>query len=171
MQNYNYNPMLDYQRNNLMAQQQMLQNQLNQLNNQRATFTPYPQQNQNNNQFFIKQVGSIDEARSYPVDPSVIYLFPDTGTGKIYLKRLNTDNGKSELFTYSPEQENASAPAVQTDPLAEIKDRLTNIETQIGGIYESVSVLNKPAGSNSATDARKNAKSKPAEISADTADA
>lgn len=169
----NYNPMLDYQRNNLLAQQQLIQSQLNQLNNQRATtFTPYPQQNQNSNQFFIKQVGSIDEAKSFPVDPSVIYLFPDTGTGKIYLKRLNTDNGKSELFTYSPEQESASpATPAGVDPFAEIKNRLATIETKIGGIYESISIFDKPAGSNATADARKNAKSKPAEVSADSADA
>ena len=88
-----YNPMLDYQRNQLLAQQAMLQNQMNQ-----PTFNPYPQPQQP--QFFVKQIGSMDEARAYPVDPNVMYLFPDTGNGNIYFKRLNTENGKSEIIVF-----------------------------------------------------------------------
>lgn len=164
-----YNPMLDYQKNQLLAQQQMIQNQLNQLNHQRQSFQPYPVQNQSE-QFFIKQVGSIDEAKSYPVDPSIIYLFPDTGTGKIYLKRLNTDNGKSELFIYSPEivsKDDLQTKEVSKDDL--LTSRLDSIEKKIGEVYESISgfkvYAESPRG-NAAADASKDAEAEPAEVPA-----
>ena len=164
-----YNPMLDYQKNQLLAQQQMIQNQLNQLNQQRQSFQPYPVQNQSE-QFFIKQVGSIDEAKSYPVDPSIIYLFPDTGTGKIYLKRLNTDNGKSELFIYSPEvvsKDDLQTKEVSKDDL--LTSRLDSIEKKIGEVYESISgfkVHAESAGSHAAANAPENAETEPAEVPA-----
>jgi len=129
------NPMLDYQRNNLLAQQQMIQNQLNQLDSQRQ-FNPYPKAV---DPFHVKQVGSIEEAKGWPVDPGVIYLFPDTGTGDIYLKRLNTENGKSELITYKPSDNDAAlAKEVPT-----MESRLDSIERKIGEIYESISSIAK----------------------------
>lgn len=165
----NYNPMLDYQRNNLLAQQQMIQSQLNQLNSQRQAFNPYP--NTQQDPFFVKQVGSVDEAKGYPVDPSTIYLFPDTGTGKIYLKRLNTDNGKSELIIYSPET--VQADVKSTDPMSSINERLGNIELKLGGLYESVSeitanrtVNEKSPRGNATADVGKNAGSESSEVPA-----
>lgn len=126
-----YNPMLDYQRNQLLAQQAMLQNQMNQ-----PTFNPYPQPQQP--QFFVKQIGSMDEARAYPVDPNVMYLFPDTGNGNIYFKRLNTENGKSEIIVYKPTQEGEVVEANASDTILK---RLDSIEKSIGGLNESVSRL------------------------------
>lgn len=168
----NYNPMLDYQRNNLMAQQQLIQNQLNQLNMQSQpyqntpSFNPRPQ----NQQYYIKQIGSIDEAKAFPVDPAIIYLFPDTGTGKIYLKKMNTDNGKSELYTYTPNLEGEDIVDTK-DPNEMILKRLDNIEKSIGGIYESISDNTKHKtgdvksnGSNSATNVGKNGTTKPTEV-------
>ena len=166
----NFNPMLDYQRNQLMAQQAMIQNQLNQLNhaNQQPQFNPYPQSNQP--QFFIRQVGSVDEARGYPVDPSTMYFFLDTGTGKIYMKRLNTDNGKSEFYTYALQE---SIEEKKQDPMEQINNRLSNIENIIGGLYGK-SVSNderneKPNSTNDESGTGKNAKSKSAEIQSDSA--
>lgn len=170
---YGYsNPMFDYQRNSLLAQQNSINQQLNQLQMaqnppQQPTFNPYPQPQQP--QYFLKQVGSIEEAKGFPVDPNMIYLFPDTGTGRIYLKKLNTENGKSELYTYSPMQD--MQETAKADPMDEIKDRLANIEMKIGGLYESISDNaagaernEKPNGSIATADARKNAKPKPAEV-------
>lgn len=134
-----YNPMLDYQRNNLLAQQQMIQNQLNQMPQSQATFNPYPQP-----QYFIKQVGSMEEVRGFPIDPNVIYLFPDTGTGKIYLKKLNTDNGKSEVYVYTPSQEGGES-VVEESSSNDIIKRLDTIDERIGGLYESVSRLSSDA--------------------------
>lgn len=163
------NPMLDYQRRNLMAQQQMIQAQLNQLNSA-PTFNPHPQPQAD--PFFVKQVGSIDEAKGYPVDPAVIYLFPDTGTGKIYLKRLNTDNGKSELIIYAP-TEGEKTPVEAQPTLEGIASRLESIEGKIGGIYESIfnasesrPVGGKSAGSRTTANAGKNESVKPTEVPA-----
>lgn len=162
-----YNPMLDYQRNQLLAQQNLIQSQLNQLNQQRQSFNPYPVQNQSE-QFFIKQVGSIEEAKSYPVDLGMIYLFPDTGTGKIYLKRLNTDNGKSELFVYSPED--VSKEGLQTEVVSKedlLTGRLDSIEKKLGEVYESISGIKVHAESsrhNAAADVREDAEVKPSEV-------
>lgn len=129
-----FNPMLDYQRNQLMAQQAMIQNQLNQMNQMQppqAQFNPYPQNNQP--QFFVRQVGSIDEAKGFPVDPNAMYFFLDTGNGKIYMKQLNMNNGKSDFYTYTVQEQ--ATPEKQPDPINEINKRLSNIENIIGGIY------------------------------------
>lgn len=127
-----YNPMVDYKRQQLLAQQQMIQNQLNQMPPQQPSFSPYPQPAQP--QFVVRQVGNCEEAKSFVVDPNVMYLFPDTGTGKIYLKKLNMDTGKSDFYVYSVEEQ-----AKETDPMKEIKDRLSDIERRMGGLYESIS--------------------------------
>lgn len=153
-----YNPMLDYQRNQLLAQQSMIQNQLNQLN--QRSFNPYPQ----SEPFQIKQVGSIEEVKGFPVEPSIMYLFPDTGTGYIYLKKLNTDNGKSEIITYRPENSEK-----HTDPVIE---RLDSIDKHIGAVYESISsikVSTEPTGSNATADAGEDAKVKPSKVRTDSA--
>ena len=169
----NFNPMLDYQRNQLIAQQAMIQNQLNQINHMNPPvqqFNPYPQ---NNPQFFVRQVGSVDEAKSFPVDPATIYFFPDTGTGKIYMKRLNTDNGKSEFFTYNL-QENFETEKVSVDPMEQINKRLTNIENIIGGIYDK-SVSNdennsRPDGNSPTTGNGKVQKSKSTDVQSSPTD-
>ena len=130
-----YNPMLDYQRNQLLAQQAMIQNQLNQMNHQQPQFNPYPQNNQP--QFFVRQIGSIEEAKVFPVDPATMYFFLDTGTGKIYMKRLNTDNGKSEFYTYSLQE---TVEEKKNDPIEQINNRLSNIERFIGGLLDDKSI-------------------------------
>ena len=162
-----YNPMLDYQRTNLIAQQQMIQNQLNQLNRS----YPYPTQNP---QFFVKPVGSIEEAKGYPVDLNTMYLFPDSGSGKIYLKRLNTDNGKSELFTYTIEQ---TKTETKVDPIESINTRLDSIEKKMGGIYESISGFTKrgtdnekSTGSDATAGSTENASTEPGEVQASPGD-
>lgn len=169
----NYNPMLDYQRNNLLAQQQMIQQQLNQLNSQRQTFNPYPQQT--SDPFFVRQVGSVEEVKGFPVEPQTMYLFPDTGTGDIYLKRLNTDNGKSEIIVYKPQPTEKSAPVhEERASVPEIEKRLGSIEKKLGEVYESISGLKvyaEPVGSHATADAVKNAGPESSEIQPSNANA
>lgn len=164
-----FNPMLDYQRNQLMAQQAMIQNQLNQMNQMQppqAQFNPYPQNNQP--QFFVRQVGSIEEAKGFPVDPNAMYFFLDTGNGKIYMKQLNMNNGKSDFYTYSVQEQ--TTPEKQSDPMAEINKRLSNIENIIGGIYgKSISSNEgntKSNGNDSATNDDEISKTKSSDVSA-----
>lgn len=167
----NFNPMLDYQRNQLMAQQAMIQNQLNQMNQSmqpQPQFTPYPQHN-NQPQFFVRQVGSVDEAKGFPVDPNTMYFFLDTGNGKIYLKQLNTSNGKSDFYTYIVQEQ--VTPEKQSDPMAEINQRLSNIENIIGGVINGKSVSSNESnaesnGNDSATNYDEISKTKPANVSA-----
>ena len=154
-----YNPMLDYQRNQLLAQQSLIQNQLNQLN--QRSFNPYSQ----SEPFQIRQVGSIEEVKGFPVEPNIMYLFPDTGTGYIYLKKLNTDNGKSEIITYKPE--NAET---HTDP---VLTRLDSIDKHIGALNESISsikVYAEPAGVNATADVAEDATVKSRKVQTDSAD-
>ena len=150
--------MLDYQRNQLMAQQAMIQNQLNQMNQMQppqTQFNPYPHNNQP--QFFVRQVGSVDEAKGFPVDPNTMYFFLDTGNGKIYMKQLNTSNGKSDFYTYTVQEQ--VTPEKQSDPMAEINQRLSNIENIIGGLYDkSVSSNESNAESNELSSATSNGK-------------
>ena len=166
-----FNPILDFQRNQLMAQQAMIQNQLNQMNQNmqpQAQFNPYPQNNQP--QFFVRQVGNVDEARSYPVDPNTMYFFLDTGNGKIYMKQLNTNNGKSDFFTYTVQEELSEK---KVDPMDEINNRLTNIEKIIGGLYDKSISSNasneKSNGDGSATNVRKNEKPKSSNVQSGSA--
>jgi hypothetical protein len=168
----NYNPMLDYQRNQLLAQQAMIQNQLNQMNyhQPQAQFNPYPQNNQP--QFFVRQVGNIEEAKSYPVDPNTMYFFLDTGNGKIYMKQLNSNNGKSDFYSYVL-QENI-VEEKKTDPIEEIKTKLSDIENKIGVIYDksisSISSDKKSNGNVTETNAGQDAKTKSANVSAGSTD-
>lgn len=167
-----FNPMMDYQRNQLLAQQAMIQNQLNQMNQMQpqAQFNPYPQNNQP--QFFVRQVGSVDEAKGFPVDPNTMYFFLDTGNGKIYMKQLNTSNGKSDFYTYTVQEQ--VTPEKQSDLMAEINQKLSNIENIIGGLYDkSISSNESNAESNESsptTDDGKVQKSKSAKIQSDSAD-
>lgn len=132
-----YNPVLDYQRNQYLAQQAMAQNQMNQMH--QPTFNPYPQPQQP--QYFVRNMG-YDEAKAFPADPGMIYLFPDVSNGKIYLKRLNSDNGKSEIYIYTPSQE---GEVVVDDSNKTIEKRLDSIDEKIGGLYESISRLSSNA--------------------------
>ena len=162
-----YNPMLDYQRNQLLAQQAMIQNQLNQMQGQQ--FTPYVQQQPQQPQFVVRQVGNVEEAKGFPIDPLSTFLFVDTGSGHIYLKRLNTSNGKSDFFTYGVVED-----VPQVDPMGQINERLTNIEKLIGGMYDkSVSSNGDVAesdGSHPEPNVGENAGAESADVSAGTAD-
>ena len=78
-------------------------------------------------------VSSVEEARASQIDFLSTSLFCDTASGKIYLKKIG-DNGKPIFLTYKIEEE------PDTDPLAQINARLSNIENFLGGLRnESVS--------------------------------
>ena len=98
--------------------------------NQQQFQNPYPQfQNQYNmNQFIIKQVTNINEAKNAIINPLSIYLFVDYSSGNIYLKKMN-NNGLSDFIVYSPQEEQKP-----NDPFVQINERLTNIENKLGGI-------------------------------------
>lgn len=113
--------------------------------NQQQFQNPYPQfQNQYNmNQFVIKQVTNINEAKNAIINPLSIYLFVDYSNGNIYLKKMN-NNGLSDFIVYSPQEEQKP-----NDPFIQINERLTNIENKLGGInVQSIS----NAKSNDATE-------------------
>lgn len=124
-----YNPMIDYQRNQLMAQQAMIQNQLNQMNMQYQ-----PPQNPLQTQYFAKEVNGFEETKRIVPNPSEIYIFIDGTSGKIYLKQMNSENGRSEYISYSMDKVERAK-----DPIEQINERLIRIEEKIGGRYEPVS--------------------------------
>ena len=92
----------------------------------------FPNKQQPQNQppaIYANWVTSIEEAKAAQLSDFVatnIYL--DTGSGKIYLKRMG-DNGKPQFLSYSIENE-----AAEKDPLTEINARLSNIENFLGGL-------------------------------------
>ena len=90
----------------------------------------------NQMQICSKWVTSVEEAKAAQMsDFMSVNLFLDTGTGKIYLKKID-DNGKPVFLTYAIEEEVAKS----IDPLSEINNRLTHIENYLGGIInESIS--------------------------------
>ena len=157
----NYNPMLEYQRNQLLAQQQMIQNQLSQMNQMQGQQF-YPQ----SPQFIVRQVGNIEEAKGFPVDPMSTFFFVDTGSGHIYMKRLNPSNGKSDFFVYGVIEDKPAA-----DPMAQINERLARIEEIVGGRNDKpVPDDGKSDGRNAKRAAGENARTEPADVPEGTAD-
>lgn len=77
-------------------------------------------------------VTNVEEAKASMIDGFSTNLYLDTSTGKIYLKKVN-NNGVADFIVYAIEDQK------NTDPMAEINQRLTNIERYIGGENESVS--------------------------------
>lgn len=170
----NYNPIQEYQRNQLLAQQAMIQQQLVQLGQpqmqQPPQYTPQPP----TPQYYVREVSGFEDVKKVPPDPCATYLFPDTSTGKIYMKRLNSDTGRSEYFVYAIENDTESA---NSDPMQQLNARLERIEKILGGMNEPVSesganaeVYAEPNGSNTKSNAAKNAKTKSANVSECTAD-
>jgi hypothetical protein len=121
--------MIEYQRNQLMAQQAMIQNQLNQMNMQYQS-----PQNPLQTQYFAKEVNGFEETKRIVPNPSEIYIFIDGTSGKIYLKQMNSENGRSEYISYSMDKVERAK-----DPIEQINERLIRIEEKIGGRYEPVS--------------------------------
>lgn len=88
------------------------------------------------NQFIIRQVGSENEARNSMISPLYIHIFINYNNGDMYVKRMG-NTGLSEFITYKPMSENK-----QNDPFEIINQRLSNIESKLGGMNESISISN-----------------------------
>lgn len=82
-----------------------------------------------------KEVNGFDETKRVIPNPSEIYIFLDSNAGKIYLKQMNSENGRAEYLTYNIDKTDDTAK----DPIEAINERLSAIESKIGGLYESVS--------------------------------
>ncbi len=119
-----YNPTNDF----YLRQTQMSQPQ----------FQPHGQRQE---QFIVIPVSNIEEARNAIINPMSTYLFVDYSTGKIYFKRMG-NNGLAEFITYSIQEE---VKEEKTDHFSEINQRLSNIETYLGGLNESISVNGQSA--------------------------
>ena len=132
-----YNPMMDYQRNRLLAQQSAIQQQLASLDQmnppmyqQQANFqNPSPQPPQT--RYFTQEVASFDESKRAVPNPGEVYVFMDGNAGKIYLKQMNTDTGRSDYLVYTLDTSGRDAPK---DPMAVIDERLRKIEDYLGGL-------------------------------------
>lgn len=101
---------------------------------------PYQPYNQFPNHQQVPQINSrfvtnIEEAKAAMIDPLSCNLFLDSGTGKIYLKKLG-NNGQSEFLTYAIEEQKEQI----TNPINEINVRLSNIEKIIGELKNDKSV-------------------------------
>lgn len=104
------------------------------------------------NQFIIRQVGSENEARNSMISPLYIHIFINYNNRDMYVKRMG-NTGLSEFTTYKPMSENR-----QNDPFEIINQRLSNIESKLGGMNESISISN--AGNAESNDSA-NAKAEP----------
>lgn len=98
---------------------------------------PFPPQQPQIPQVNTRFVTNIEEARAAMIDGVSTNLFLDSGTGKIYLKKMN-NNGLSDFLVYSIEQSKEE----KKDPIEEINSRLSNIENALGGIINAKSVSN-----------------------------
>ena len=83
-------------------------------------------------QIVAQQVDGIEEVKRINAEPGITYLFPDTSTGLIYMRRMNTENGRTETYTFRLEE----GQPLQTDPIDQINERLSNIEKSLGVLYD-----------------------------------
>lgn len=120
-----------------------------------AQFNPNPaQQNPN---LITRYVTNIEEAKAAMVDALGTYLFIDTASGKIYLKRMN-NNGLSDFYSYAIEETKTED---KNDAFTEINTRLSNIENTLGDLKNDKSIYgnagnDKPARNSKATAASEN---------------
>jgi len=132
-----YNPMLDYQRNRILAQQAALQQQLANLEQMNPPMYQQPMSAQNpspqppQTRYFTQEVASFDEAKRAVPNPGEVYVFMDGNAGKIYLKQMNTDTGRSDYLVYTLDTSGQSVPK---DPMSVIDERLRKIEDFLGGL-------------------------------------
>lgn len=130
----NYNPAYTQ----LLRQKAWIEQQLNQMQPYQNVPSVAPQfmnnvpaqQQPNQPNFFIRAVGSIDEAKGYATDPGILYFFIDSGNGKIYHKQLN-DRAQTVFVTYVPEE--PKKQAAETASIEQITARLEKLESMIGG--------------------------------------
>ena len=111
----------------------------------------FPPQVNTNPRLVVKQVGSIEEAKSAIIDPFSLFLFVDFSTGKIYVKKMG-DNGQSEFYSYAQEM-----TPKQVDPMTEIREHLASIDAKLGGKHESIPVPEESDAGNHKSTGRKNA--------------
>lgn len=107
-----------------------LRNSMNQYGQQMLPFPP--RQPQINCRF----VTNVEEAKVAMIDGISYNIFVDSSTGKIYLKKLN-NNGLADFITYVVEE-----PQAPKDPIADINERLSNLESILGGMKNDKSFSN-----------------------------
>ena len=99
----------------------------------------FPPQQQNKPSVHCSFVSSIEEAKAARSDDFLsTNIFLDSGTGKIYLKKID-NNGKPMFLTYVVEE---NVEEQKSDPLNEINSRLMNIENFLGELKHDKSVPN-----------------------------
>ena len=97
----------------------------------------FPPQVQQKPSVHCSFVSSIDEARAARSDDFLsTNIFLDSGTGKIYLKKID-NNGKPMFLTYTVEEPVTEQKA---DQLSEINARLCNIESVLGSMRNDKSI-------------------------------
>ena len=149
------NPVNDFYMRNAQAQ---MSPQFNQPYQQTFNFPPTAQIQQP--VIRASWVTSVEEAKaSQMTDFTATFVYADTSTGKLYLKKMG-NNGMPQFLSYVLENDVPEGK----DPLSEINARLSNIENFLGGLR------NEPVSGNA--DARQPAGSaQPAVAVADEPDA
>lgn len=127
MNQFQPNPVNDFYFRNAQAQ---MAPQFMPYQQQGFSFPPAQPQQVQMPSIHANWVTNVEEAKAAPMGDFVSsYIFLDTDTGKIYLKRMGND-GKPQFLSYAIEGD-VQKPV---DPLAEINARLANIENFMGGL-------------------------------------
>ena len=112
----------DYQRNQLLAQQAMLQNQMIQ-----QQFAP---RSARKNMYSVIEVQSADEIRNFKLDSGITYIFLNENSDKIYIRQLNEKNDVvSYAYVFMQESDDELA-----DPVEKLEHRMNRIEQLLGEI-------------------------------------
>ena len=112
----------DYQRNQLLAQQAMLQNQMIQ-----QQFAP---RSMRKNMYSVIEVQNADEIRNFKLEAGITYIFLNENSDRIYVRQLNERNevvSYAYVFTQSNDDELA-------DPVEKLENRMNRIEQLLGEI-------------------------------------
>ena len=121
MANQGFN-LSDYQRNQLLAQQAMLQNQMIQ-----QQFAP---RSMRKNMYSVIEVQNADEIRNFKLEAGITYIFLNENSDRIYLRQLNERN---EVVSYAYEFTQSNDDEL-ADPVEKLENRMTRIEQLLGEI-------------------------------------
>ena len=112
----------DYQRNQLLAQQAVLQNQMIQ-----QQFAP---RSMRKNMYSVIEVQNADEIRNFKLEAGITYIFLNENSDRIYLRQINEKNeivSYAYVFTQTNDDELA-------DPVEKLENRMNRIEQLLGEI-------------------------------------
>lgn len=96
--------------------------------------------------FVCRPVASKEEVLAFPADfMGTPQFFPDLGHGVVYMKRFNTQTGAADTLEFKVEkpQENDAIAFASVQDLADLRDALDNLRTEVEKLKKPQKVVKK----------------------------